>query len=130
MEKIYKVPFSSSAGEESTFLSFRKGDLILLDQETGEQVLNSGWAHGVNERTNQKGDFPVDCVYVLPTMTRPQQDIVVRRKTYLKRLSKKAKNKKRTAEIVRTTAKSTITTKLCFYYILRLQNVPISCLTV
>uniref|UniRef100_A0A3B4GL09 Myosin VIIA n=1 Tax=Pundamilia nyererei TaxID=303518 RepID=A0A3B4GL09_9CICH len=63
-------------GEESTFLSFRKGDLILLDQETGEQVLNSGWAHGVNERTNQKGDFPVDCVYVLPTMTRPQQDIV------------------------------------------------------
>lgn len=84
MEKIYKVPFSSSAGEESTFLSFRKGDLILLDQETGEQVLNSGWAHGVNERTNQKGDFPADCVYVLPTMTRPQQDIVVRRKTYLK----------------------------------------------
>lgn len=84
MEKIYKVPFSSSAGEESTFLSFRKGDLILLDQETGEQVLNSGWAHGVNERTNQKGDFPADCVYVLPTMTRPQQDIVVRRKTCLK----------------------------------------------
>uniref|UniRef100_A0A668VF82 Myosin VIIAa n=1 Tax=Oreochromis aureus TaxID=47969 RepID=A0A668VF82_OREAU len=63
-------------GEESTFLSFRKGDLILLDQETGEQVLNSGWAHGINERTNQKGDFPADCVYVLPTMTRPQQDIV------------------------------------------------------
>uniref|UniRef100_A0A3Q3MB16 Myosin VIIAb n=1 Tax=Labrus bergylta TaxID=56723 RepID=A0A3Q3MB16_9LABR len=65
-------------GEESTFLSFRKGDLILLDQDTGEQVLNSGWAHGVNERTNQKGDFPADSVYVLPTMTRPQQEIVVR----------------------------------------------------
>ncbi|KAM9359240.1 myosin VIIAa isoform 1-T1 [Symphorus nematophorus] len=63
-------------GEESTFLSFMKGDLILLDQDTGEQVLNSGWAHGVNERTNQRGDFPADCVYVLPTMTRPQQDIV------------------------------------------------------
>ncbi|XP_029302744.1 LOW QUALITY PROTEIN: myosin VIIAa [Cottoperca gobio] len=63
-------------GEESTFLSFLKGDLILLDQDTGEQVLNSGWAHGVNGRTNQKGDFPADCVYVLPTMTRPQQEIV------------------------------------------------------
>ncbi|CAJ1064844.1 unconventional myosin-VIIa [Xyrichtys novacula] len=63
-------------GEESTFLSFQKGDLILLDQDTGEQVLNSGWAHGVNERTNQRGDFPADCVYVLPTMTRPQQEIV------------------------------------------------------
>ncbi|XP_059187522.1 myosin VIIAa [Centropristis striata] len=63
-------------GEESTFLSFLKGDLILLDQDTGEQVLNSGWAHGVNERTNQRGDFPADCVYVLPTVTRPQQEIV------------------------------------------------------
>uniref|UniRef100_A0A671U7L0 Myosin VIIAa n=1 Tax=Sparus aurata TaxID=8175 RepID=A0A671U7L0_SPAAU len=63
--------------KESTFLSFLKGDLILLDQDTGEQVLNSGWAHGVNERTNQRGDFPADCVYVLPTMTRPQQDIAL-----------------------------------------------------
>uniref|UniRef100_A0A8C9ZLF6 Myosin VIIAa n=1 Tax=Sander lucioperca TaxID=283035 RepID=A0A8C9ZLF6_SANLU len=63
-------------GEESTFLSFLKGDLILLDKDTGEQVLNSGWAHGVNERTNHRGDFPADCVYVLPTMTRPQQEIV------------------------------------------------------
>uniref|UniRef100_A0AAQ6AGS4 Myosin VIIAa n=1 Tax=Amphiprion ocellaris TaxID=80972 RepID=A0AAQ6AGS4_AMPOC len=64
-------------GEESTFLSFLKGDLIVLDQDTGEQVLSSGWAHGINERTNQRGDFPADCVYVLPSMTRPQQDIAL-----------------------------------------------------
>ncbi|XP_076002110.1 unconventional myosin-VIIa-like [Genypterus blacodes] len=64
------------SGEESTFLSFMKGDLILLDQDCGEQVLNSGWAHGINERTNKRGDFPADCVYVLPSMTRPQTDIV------------------------------------------------------
>ncbi|XP_061072703.1 myosin VIIAa isoform X1 [Conger conger] len=63
-------------GEDSTFLSFAKGDLILLDQETGEQVMNSGWAHGINDRTKQRGDFPADCVYVLPTVTRPQPDIV------------------------------------------------------
>ncbi|XP_072308569.1 unconventional myosin-VIIa-like isoform X2 [Eucyclogobius newberryi] len=63
-------------GEDSTFLSFQKGDLIVLDQDTGEQVMNSGWAHGVNERTNKRGDFPADCVYVLPSMTRPQQEIV------------------------------------------------------
>ncbi|XP_077578551.1 unconventional myosin-VIIa-like isoform X1 [Stigmatopora nigra] len=63
-------------GEPSTFLSFRKGDLILLDQDTGEQVLNSGWAHGVNERTDQRGDFPADSVYVLPSMTQPQKEIV------------------------------------------------------
>lgn len=78
----------STAGEDSTFLSFLKGDLILLDQDTGEQVLNSGWAHGVNERTNQRGDFPADCVYVLPTMTRPQQEVVVRAEKLLCSLTK------------------------------------------
>ena len=67
-----------TAGEESTFLSFLKGDLILLDQDTGEHVMTSGWAHGINERTNQKGDFPADCVYVLPSVTRPQAEVVVR----------------------------------------------------
>lgn len=68
---------SSSVGDDSTFLSFAKGDLIMLDQDTGEQVMTSGWAHGINDRTKQRGDFPADCVYVLPIVTRPQPDIVV-----------------------------------------------------
>uniref|UniRef100_A0A8C5RIT6 Myosin VIIA n=1 Tax=Laticauda laticaudata TaxID=8630 RepID=A0A8C5RIT6_LATLA len=64
------------AGDDSGFLSFLKGDLLILDQDTGENVMNSGWANGVNERTKQKGDFPTDSVYVLPTMTTPPPDIV------------------------------------------------------
>ncbi|XP_044775770.1 unconventional myosin-VIIa isoform X1 [Neomonachus schauinslandi] len=64
------------AGEESGFLSFAKGDLIILDHDTGEQVLNSGWANGINERTRQRGDFPTDCVYVMPTVTMPPREIV------------------------------------------------------
>lgn len=75
---IRPSPSSPSAGEESTFLSFSKGDLIVLDQDTGEQVLNSGWAHGVNQRSKRRGDFPADCVYVLPTMIHPQPELVVR----------------------------------------------------
>ncbi|XP_037696717.1 unconventional myosin-VIIa isoform X4 [Choloepus didactylus] len=63
-------------GEESGFLSFAKGDLIILDHDTGEQVMNSGWANGINERTKQRGDFPTDCVYVMPTVTRPPREIV------------------------------------------------------
>ncbi|NXU79118.1 MYO7A protein, partial [Oreotrochilus melanogaster] len=63
-------------GEESGFLSFLKGDLIVLDQDTGEHVMNSGWANGFNERTKQKGDFPTDSVYVLPTVTVPPLEIV------------------------------------------------------
>ncbi|XP_054829436.1 unconventional myosin-VIIa isoform X2 [Eublepharis macularius] len=64
------------AGEDSGFLSFLKGDLVILDQDTGENVMNSGWANGVNERTKQKGDFPTDAVYVLPTVTMPPPEIV------------------------------------------------------
>uniref|UniRef100_A0A8B9CCI2 Myosin VIIA n=1 Tax=Anser brachyrhynchus TaxID=132585 RepID=A0A8B9CCI2_9AVES len=63
--------------EESGFLSFLKGDLIVLDQDTGEHVMNSGWANGFNERTKQRGDFPTDSVYVLPTVTMPPLEIVV-----------------------------------------------------
>uniref|UniRef100_A0A803Y3V2 Myosin VIIA n=1 Tax=Meleagris gallopavo TaxID=9103 RepID=A0A803Y3V2_MELGA len=63
--------------EESGFLSFLKGDLIVLDQDTGEHVMNSGWANGFNERTKQKGDFPTDSVYVLPTVTMPPLEIAL-----------------------------------------------------
>uniref|UniRef100_A0AAY5KPM6 Myosin VIIAb n=1 Tax=Esox lucius TaxID=8010 RepID=A0AAY5KPM6_ESOLU len=73
----YVVALLDSGGEDSTFLSFSKGDLIILDEHCGEQVMTSGWAHGVNDRTKHRGDFPADCVYVLPTVTRPQYDIVV-----------------------------------------------------
>lgn len=66
-----------AVGEDSGFLSFLKGDLIVLDQDTGEHVMNSGWANGYNERTKQKGDFPTDSVYVLPTVTMPPLEIVV-----------------------------------------------------
>ncbi|XP_056909520.1 unconventional myosin-VIIa isoform X1 [Takifugu flavidus] len=64
------------AGVDSNFLSFSKGDLIILDEHDGEHVMNSGWAHGVNDRTKYKGDFPADCVYILPTITRPQYELV------------------------------------------------------
>ncbi|KFV72477.1 Unconventional myosin-VIIa, partial [Dryobates pubescens] len=66
----------NAVGEESGFLSFLKGDLIVLDQDTGEHVMNSGWANGFNERTKQRGDFPTDSVYVLPTVTMPPLEIV------------------------------------------------------
>ncbi|XP_033955036.1 unconventional myosin-VIIa-like [Pseudochaenichthys georgianus] len=61
---------------DSTFLSFCKGDLIVLDEHSGDQVMTSGWAHGINDRTKLRGDFPADCVYLLPSLTRPQYDIV------------------------------------------------------
>lgn len=61
----------------SNFLTFHKGDLIVLDQFNGEMAMNSGWCSGENIRTAQKGDFPAECVYVLPTITRPPEEILV-----------------------------------------------------
>ena len=49
----------------------------MLDQHSGEAVMNSGWCSGQNMRTDHKGDFPAECVYVLPTITRPPEEIVV-----------------------------------------------------
>lgn len=69
---------SCPSGEASSFLSFKKGDVIILENDTGETVLNSGWCSGVCERTGMSGDFPAECVYVLPASTKPGQDTLVR----------------------------------------------------
>ena len=64
-------------GESSSFLSFKKGDLIVLETDTGETVLNSGWCYGLCESTGKKGDFPAECVYVLPTIVKPAPETLV-----------------------------------------------------
>lgn len=70
--------FNFSVGEGSQFLSFRKGDLIILEEETyGENVMQSGWCSGTCERTGQKGHFPAECVYILPTITKPVPEVLV-----------------------------------------------------
>ena len=38
--------------------------------------MNSGWCFGENARTGLKGDFPAECVYVLPTMSKPPPEIL------------------------------------------------------
>ncbi|CAH2067349.1 unnamed protein product, partial [Iphiclides podalirius] len=68
----YKAP-----GEGSSFLTFQKGDLIVLEEDsTGESVLNNGWCIGRCERTMERGDFPAETVYVLPALTKPPPDIL------------------------------------------------------
>ncbi len=71
---IFKIIF---LGEGSSFLSFMKGDLIILEQENGEAVMNSGWCYGECARNGRRGDFPAECVYVLPTITKPPPEILV-----------------------------------------------------
>ncbi|XP_046401684.1 myosin-VIIa isoform X2 [Ischnura elegans] len=76
----YKAPDQSAAslrGEGSSFLSFLKGELIVLEDESvGETVMSSGWCVGRCDRTGQRGDFPAEAVYVLPTISKPPIDIL------------------------------------------------------
>jgi hypothetical protein len=69
--------FLTCVGEGSEFLSFKKGDLIVLGNERGEDVMTSGWCYGECVRTQAKGDFPAECVYVLPTLRKPPAQVLV-----------------------------------------------------
>lgn len=65
-----------SAG--SSILTFQKGDLLVLQgQETGQSVMSNGWCQGECARTQKVGAFPAECVYILPTVTKPPADILV-----------------------------------------------------
>lgn len=66
----YKHP-----GEAESFLSYRKGDLIILKNGlTGKDLISSAWGHG--ECNGRIGDFLTEHVYILPTLYKPPQDIL------------------------------------------------------
>lgn len=46
------------------------------EDSTGETVLNNGWCIGRSDRTEDRGDFPAETVYVLPTLSKPPEDIL------------------------------------------------------
>ena len=65
--------------DRQSFLNFQKGDLIVLEQISGDggNFINSSWCYGECLRTGFSGDFPAECVYVLPTITKPPAEILV-----------------------------------------------------
>lgn len=56
-------------------LSVRHGDLVVLvDDPRGKTT--EAFLYGLNERTGLTGEFPSDCVYILPTMTKPPPEVI------------------------------------------------------
>lgn len=50
---------------------------MLQGAETGQSVMSNGWCQGECARTQKVGAFPAECVYILPTVTKPPADILV-----------------------------------------------------
>ena len=65
-------------------LYFDQGDLLILeDGYTGEIVSKSGWVLALNDKTNEKGDIPTECVHILPTTTKPTTHVLAMFAEYL-----------------------------------------------
>lgn len=80
-KKLPYICFCFFPDDRQSFLSFQKGDLIVLEQMNGDgaNFINSSWCYGECLRTRLSGDFPAECVYVLPTITKPPTEILVSR---------------------------------------------------
>ncbi|XP_041913733.1 unconventional myosin-VIIb isoform X1 [Alosa sapidissima] len=72
----YAVTLQESGKQEDpTFLTFKKGELILLIKDD-EYSPERGWFKGKNDRTGQIGALPSDAILVLPTLTKPTNEII------------------------------------------------------
>ncbi|KAK3531122.1 hypothetical protein QTP70_012102 [Hemibagrus guttatus] len=65
----------SSRQDDATFLSCKKGDLINIIKD-GEYAPEGGWINGRNDRTGQTGAVSTDTITILPTLSRPSNDIL------------------------------------------------------
>ncbi|XP_073437267.1 unconventional myosin-VIIb [Dendrobates tinctorius] len=61
--------------DEPDLLTFRNGDLLLLNRSSDLQNGRS-WIHAQNERTGNSGAVSLDAIYIVPTLTKPSSEIL------------------------------------------------------
>ncbi|XP_060098667.1 unconventional myosin-VIIb [Heteronotia binoei] len=61
--------------EDLTILAFKKGDLLILNQERGLDE-SQDWVHAQNERTNKSGLVSEESIYIIPSVTKPSSQIL------------------------------------------------------
>uniref|UniRef100_A0A8K9Y533 Myosin VIIBa n=1 Tax=Oncorhynchus mykiss TaxID=8022 RepID=A0A8K9Y533_ONCMY len=71
----YAVALQEVNQDDPTFLSFKKGELIVLIKDD-ELTVGRGWIKGKNERTGKTGAVPIDAILVLPTLTKPTNEVM------------------------------------------------------
>ncbi|XP_044752121.1 myosin-VIIa-like [Coccinella septempunctata] len=57
-----------------SFISFRKGELIVLVNSTGQDVMNSSYGYG--ECNGATGDFPTEFVHILACLSQPKPEVL------------------------------------------------------
>uniref|UniRef100_H3D8C8 Myosin VIIBa n=1 Tax=Tetraodon nigroviridis TaxID=99883 RepID=H3D8C8_TETNG len=61
--------------DDPTFLSFKKGELIVIIRDD-EYPQQRGWIKGENNRTKKKGAVPTDAILILPTLSKPTNEVM------------------------------------------------------
>ena len=71
--------YSATNNNNSKAFSFKLGDLIIITNDALPAGIKNpdDWLCGITERTGERGAFPIENVYVLPTVTRPSDDYLV-----------------------------------------------------
>ena len=61
------------------FTLLEKGDLVRLNfDHSGETLQKTRWCAGTNERSKKEGDFPLESLYILPTLSKPPPESLVK----------------------------------------------------
>nr|XP_033813505.1 unconventional myosin-VIIb isoform X2 [Geotrypetes seraphini] len=72
----YAVAMQDSAKlDDPTILVFKKGDLLILTQDK-EMQQNQSWISAQNERTGKMGAATLDAIYIIPTLVKPNNQLV------------------------------------------------------
>ena len=58
------------------FVKFEKGDLLHLNAAAGENLRVKSWAEAKNEKSGEEGHIHSNNVYILPTLQKPDQNIL------------------------------------------------------
>jgi len=64
--------------DDPAILSFKKGDLLIFTEDKRLDA-NSGWICAQNERTGKTGNVFLEEIYIIPSLTKPSSQVLVRK---------------------------------------------------
>uniref|UniRef100_A0A8D2P7Z1 Myosin VIIB n=1 Tax=Zosterops lateralis melanops TaxID=1220523 RepID=A0A8D2P7Z1_ZOSLA len=64
--------------EDPSILSFKKGDLLIFTEDKRLDA-DSGWIGAQNDRTGKTGNVFLEDIYIIPSLTKPSSQVLVRK---------------------------------------------------